>query len=121
MEHLISFLKLHLIPPDFKNTSVIKQLANALFKDINGARESNEFIRRLLISYIPTPPIIRDPEYGCHISDTLIADLLCAYIGDGGTRDFKNILDPDSDTIVTDSDSDESDVTYHEYVDYLSE
>ena len=50
----------------------------------------------------------------------MVIELLNSYIADGGTREFKDILDPPSDDPISDSD-DEIVSKYIHYIDYSSD
>ena len=125
MKNICSFLNNYMIPKQFEHAPVIDKIASALFGKINRVKEDENAIRRVLLNCTPFPPFIQNrTTYINNIPDHVVIKLLHAYIADGGTRTFKNILDPESDIPVSESDSDsisENEPFYHNCVDYESD
>jgi len=78
-------------------------MAISLYEKIDSLQTEHDFVvAELLISIIPLSPFISSiASITQQIPTNLINEMLLAYIADGGTRPFKNILDPDSEESIS--------------------
>lgn len=121
-KRLINFLSTYVIPKNFRKSKTLKTLADHLFKKLEIIDEDEHKIKKLILGVTPLPPFIKHSLVDLNnIDDEMITELLNSYIADGGTREFKDILDPPSDEPISDSDNEEEVVNkYIHYIDYSS-
>lgn len=119
MEHLVHFTKEYLTPSIFiSDDKSIHYISDYLFKKLNTIKENEENIRKLLLICSPLPPYIkqRKDEIKRYITYEMIIEVLNSYIADGGNRDFKSILNPDSEVSISDSEPDIDDEELYNYL-----
>lgn len=120
-KHIINYLSTYIVPKNFKKSKSLITLADHLFKRIDIIDEDDTKIKNLIINITPLPPFVKHSLININkISDEMVTELLNSYISDGGSREFKDILDPDSEEPISDSD-DGVDNNYVYYIDDYSE
>jgi len=104
-KRIINFLSLYIIPKTFKKSDSLIIIADNIFKRMETIDDDEYKIKQFILSITPLPPFIKHNSIDVEkITDEMVTELLNSYIADGGTRIFKDILDPDSEEQITDSD-----------------
>jgi len=104
-EHIKSFLTTHIIHSSYVSYEFVNRMSERLFTSLTNMNvQEEEDVIQLCLDVLP---VNRSTFNNINITSDMVIEILNAYILDGGIRDFKNILDPDSEVIVSDSESDD--------------
>jgi hypothetical protein len=119
-EYICNYVTTYIINASYKQSDIVNQMADRLFLILHSIKEDEEDIMQAIIDSIPLSPMFLNMIATDSITSDMVSELLNAYILDGGNRKFKSILDPDSDQIVSESESDD-DAMMMQYLEYLSD
>ena len=117
-EHLSIFLTTYIIHKSYAQCELVKIMADRLFTILNTIDENEDVIIHAIADLLP---INRGVFNYINITSEMVIDALNAYVLDGGSRDFKNMIDPDSEVVISDSENDDNEAIMLQYLDCLSE
>lgn len=116
-KRLINYVSTYIMPKAFQKSKAVAILANHLFKKLNIVEENEDKIKLLLLSLSPIPPFVNRDLIGLNsIDDEMVTEVLNCYIADGGIREFKDILDPDTEEPISDSEDEVDNEVDNKYI-----